>query len=270
MNIAFIDIDGTILDYSIGVNQPSENTLKAFKEYKAKGNLLIIATSRSYLPDSMDPSYFDGFIFNNGQYIEFNHEVLLNNTFSTEQIDFLYKLFIQTNAGSSFQGISGRWVPNENKDIALKHMVHYGFDASLFDELVKPFKVEEIEASAITASFLDEKMMKECELSLPNDWEIHAYYDPHDLRIDIHLPGVTKGSSCMKLAEILKIDPLHTYAFGDGVNDIEMLELVGCGIAMGNAPDRVKRIADDVSDSLSHDGLAKAFKKHFNLDLNIE
>ena len=51
----------------------------------------------------------------------------------------------------------------------------------------------------------------------------------------------------------------HTIAIGDGNNDISMLSFVNYGIAMGNATDKLKSIAQHVSDDVNRDGLAKAF-----------
>ena len=56
-----------------------------------------------------------------------------------------------------------------------------------------------------------------------------------------------------------------SYAFGDGINDLEMLTLVGHGVAMGNADPRIKAIADIVSEDALEDGLAKAFVRLFDL-----
>ena len=53
-------------------------------------------------------------------------------------------------------------------------------------------------------------------------------------------------------------------AFGDGENDISMLEFAGIGVAMGNAGDEVKAIADYVTDSVDDDGIEKALV-HFGL-----
>ena len=53
-------------------------------------------------------------------------------------------------------------------------------------------------------------------------------------------------------------------AFGDGGNDIQMLEHVAIAIAMGNANDEVKNIADYVTDDVEHDGIMKALQ-HFQL-----
>jgi hydroxymethylpyrimidine pyrophosphatase-like HAD family hydrolase len=53
-------------------------------------------------------------------------------------------------------------------------------------------------------------------------------------------------------------------AFGDGGNDIPMLQHVACGIAMGNASDEVKAVAGYVTDSVDDDGLTNALR-HFGL-----
>lgn len=55
-------------------------------------------------------------------------------------------------------------------------------------------------------------------------------------------------------------------AFGDGHNDIDMLEYVHIGIAMGNANDEVKKHADDITDDIDQDGIYNALKKYHIID----
>jgi len=66
-----------------------------------------------------------------------------------------------------------------------------------------------------------------------------------------------KWNAIVKLAEHLHIDPSEIIAFGDDSNDIEMLENCGIGVAMGNAIDEVKAIADQICDTNDNDGVAK-------------
>ena len=49
-------------------------------------------------------------------------------------------------------------------------------------------------------------------------------------------------------------------AFGDGINDLEMLQAAGIGVAMGQGRDEIKAIADYVSDSVEKDGIVSALK----------
>lgn len=74
--------------------------------------------------------------------------------------------------------------------------------------------------------------------------------------------GVNKASALKALTEKLGFTAEEVMAVGDANNDIEMLEFAGLSIAMGNANDTVKALADDVTDSNNHDGVAKAIYKH--------
>ena len=74
--------------------------------------------------------------------------------------------------------------------------------------------------------------------------------------------GTTKATALSRLAEILKIDSSEIMAMGDANNDIEMLQFAGLGIAMGNASDYVKSLADDVTVSNEEDGVARTIEKY--------
>lgn len=60
------------------------------------------------------------------------------------------------------------------------------------------------------------------------------------------------------------------YAFGDGLNDIEMLKTVGTGVAMGNAHEAVKLHADIVTERVENNGIAVGLKKVGLLDDSFE
>jgi len=264
MKIAFVDIDGTILNYPSGLNTPTPNCLGAFRKYREQGNILIIATSRSKLPEGLTKDMFDGYVFSNGQYIEYHDQVLMNNCFTKEQILFQKDIYEKYGAGSFYSGVEGQWIGPYRKDLAIDHMIHFGLDITKADEIFLPFDINLIECTATTAVFDNADSMWLAKAELPQDWIIHAY-DEESIRMDVHLPGVTKGSSCVFITEHVGLKREDSYAFGDGLNDIEMLELVGHGIAMGNATEEVKQSADYVTSSVDDEGLSKAFVELFNL-----
>ncbi|WGM20770.1 HAD family hydrolase [Paenarthrobacter sp. OM7] len=74
--------------------------------------------------------------------------------------------------------------------------------------------------------------------------------------LDIAAEGVTKASALEALRRKLGTDRNNTVAVGDGRNDIEMLTWAGRGIAMGQAPDEVLAVADEVTASVLDDGAA--------------
>jgi len=81
--------------------------------------------------------------------------------------------------------------------------------------------------------------------------------------LDLAPEGVSKASGLAEVAERLGVDRADVLAIGDGRNDIEMLEWAGRGVAMGQAPDEVKAIADDVAASVYEDGCAQEIDRWF-------
>jgi HAD-superfamily hydrolase, subfamily IIB len=79
-----------------------------------------------------------------------------------------------------------------------------------------------------------------------------AYY------VDVCATGETKANGIRQMISRLGIAPGEIVAFGDGVNDIEMLEFAGMGIAMGNAPPAVQASADWVTGTADEGGIVHA------------
>ena len=75
--------------------------------------------------------------------------------------------------------------------------------------------------------------------------------------------GITKASGLAELCEFLGVDIAETVAIGDGHNDTEILQAAGVGVAMGNAKDAIKNLADFVTADNDHDGVAVAIEKFF-------
>lgn len=87
-------------------------------------------------------------------------------------------------------------------------------------------------------------------------------YTTGNIRMDIYLPGYTKGKAVRYLSEKLGIDFEDTFAFGDACNDVEMLKIVKYGIAMGNGTEEIKAIAFDITDDVANDGIYNALIKY--------
>lgn len=97
------------------------------------------------------------------------------------------------------------------------------------------------------------------EMDLPSnirkrvDLEFFKEYIPFD---------AYKTNGLKKVLNMYGINPSEIIAIGDYYNDIDMLQFAGVGIAMDNAPDDVKEIADDVTNSNDQDGVFHAFEKY--------
>lgn len=76
-----------------------------------------------------------------------------------------------------------------------------------------------------------------------------------DRAVDIIPASSGKGSGIAKMLAYYGLDKSEAIAFGDGNNDIEMLEAVGWGLAMDNASDELKAIADEVIGHVAEEGI---------------
>ncbi|WP_370890622.1 HAD family hydrolase [Janibacter sp. GXQ6167] len=78
--------------------------------------------------------------------------------------------------------------------------------------------------------------------------------------LDIAPEGVSKGSALELIRRALHVEPDHTLAVGDQRNDLEMLHWAARGVAMGNAPESVKEVANEVTGTVDEDGLVPVLR----------
>ena len=76
-----------------------------------------------------------------------------------------------------------------------------------------------------------------------------------DRAIDVIPASSGKGIGVDKILDYYGFDKSQAIAFGDGNNDIELLEAVGWGLAMANASDELKAVADEVIGHVAEDGI---------------
>ena len=81
--------------------------------------------------------------------------------------------------------------------------------------------------------------------------------------LDIAPEGVSKASGLAEIAGVLGVERADVLAIGDGRNDSEMLEWAGRGVAMGQAPEEVRAVADDVTGTVDDDGAALEINRWF-------
>ena len=82
-----------------------------------------------------------------------------------------------------------------------------------------------------------------------------------DRFLEISEKGADKGRALEKICEHIGIDISETIAFGDGENDILLLEAAGTGVAMGNAEPRLKEYADIIAKTNNENGVCEILKK---------
>ncbi len=78
-----------------------------------------------------------------------------------------------------------------------------------------------------------------------------------DILLEIMDKGITKSRGIAVLLGHFGLTAQQALAFGDNYNDVDKLQYAGTGVAMGNAPEEIKAIADAVTDTNDHEGIAK-------------
>ena len=108
---------------------------------------------------------------------------------------------------------------------------------------------------------LDKALRENLLKSLPHVFPKLLFTSSVPNNIEINDTKANKGGGLKFLAEYLGIPMSETLAFGDGLNDITMIEAAGIGVAMENAVDEVKAAADYVTLDCNNDGVAEGIKR---------
>ena len=262
--IAFFDIDGTLINMEIGMKNPTQETKEALKRFQAQGNQIVIASARGEIPFDDSDITFDGYICSEGHYIRYHDEVLVDQQFSLEQVLKQMEVYKKYNGVPMFYGRGQGWIKDQDHELVIKHrMIFQGVNQKGPGE-VEDFKPEDIHAISCCVLFEDVEDLRKAMQELDDEFTM-VPYEKGLTRMDVYCQGFTKGTACEYLYKKLGIDYEDTYAFGDGVNDLKMFELVKHGIAMGNAVEELKTVASDVTDRVDNGGIEKALKKYFNI-----
>ncbi|MGM9933602.1 HAD family hydrolase [uncultured Clostridium sp.] len=277
----FFDIDGTLLDSSNGADKMSPAVKKSIRELQEHDNYVFIASGRPYAflcRDILDFG-FDGFLLMNGSLIMLNEEnmknkyngiaeskyssscdsehskkILYKNPFDKNLLRKLIKVFEQYNIQYILQDEKYSYL-NDSFSEMKKIYDYVGIPK---DYIRNEYNLDDINVYKIEMFCLDERSSEICR-SLENEEFRYTYYDEFNL-FELYSSKNTKASGIIKLLDYLDIDVENSYAFGDGRNDIEMLNTVGCGIAMGNASEDVKIHADRITEPVHQDGIALGIK----------
>ena len=106
----------------------------------------------------------------------------------------------------------------------------------------------------------DDSLISKAYKELSNYVDLNRQGDLYSF--DLNIKNINKGTAIVELLNYLNQDYIETFAFGDGINDLEMMQIVNYPIVMDNACMELKEIAYDITDDVLNDGFYNGLIKH--------
>jgi len=255
-SILFFDIDGTLLTEE--ERTLPESTKEAIFKLKELGHEVAIATGRAkfLFDDLRDELGIDTYISYNGQYVVCRGEVVYANTINPETLEELTAFALKNNHPVVYMNDKKMTtnVPNDHPYIE-ESIATLKVDAYPEQEEHNTAQQSDIYQSLLFNTEGEEKIYQDTFTNLD-------FVRWHPKSLDVLPKGGSKALGIKKLLEYLDFPAERQYAFGDGLNDIEMLQLVPNSVAMGNALPEVKKAAAFVTKDVSDDGILYALQHH--------
>ncbi|MBP5677688.1 MAG: Cof-type HAD-IIB family hydrolase [Bacteroidales bacterium] len=251
---AFFDIDGTLLSFT--THRVSEGTVRAFDMLHRHGVHTFISSGRPQVLFPSMPLSFEGYITMNGAlvFLDRQHPALLSNPIPADDLNAWLDFAKQKNLCTMVFTADGMMLAQPN-EVGLKLRDQLEFTMPPVVEIDEMKRHEAFQIIALMPSELDTTVasfMPHCRLPR---W--------HPAFTDIVANGNSKAAGMEAICRQFGIQQEETLAFGDGANDIEMLQWAGIGVAMGNAEQTVKEHADMVTTDVDHEGIENAVNKLF-------
>ncbi|MCU6711477.1 Cof-type HAD-IIB family hydrolase [Paenibacillus sp. J5C_2022] len=253
-----LDLDGTLLNSH---GQISEKNREKIIQLSDAGVLLILATGRYFVQMTriLDQLNFTGLLISTdgAATIDVGQKKVLNvNSFPVQDVEETIRICRERDIHIAVNTPFQYYV----ETVSDFHKAHYQKYETMCEITTDLLQVKE---QIIKLVISDHRFA--------NGWQ-HIEYGEHlrkradgEHYKEIVHQNTFKTNALRYVLDQYQIAPEELIAIGDYTNDIDMLQFAGMGIAMGNAPDEVKRIANDVTKTNDEDGVCFALEKYFVL-----
>lgn len=245
VKIAFFDVDGTLLP--LGVKEPSAKIIYALKELQKNGVILCMATGRGVLArPKLKGIHFDAYITFNGSYCFTDEEMI--HSCPIPKADILQIVENTKRMGRPMVISNEKFIVANGMDEDLKTYFSFGGESIAIDEEFADKctdDIYQIMLSCVSSEY--EEILRGTTGTAVTAW--------WDKAADLIPAESGKGGAVKNILDYYGFSEQEAIAFGDGRNDIEMLDTVGTGIAMGNAGEEVKSVADVTCKNVEDDGI---------------
>lgn len=265
--LIFFDVDGTLVQFD---GTMPKSTGAALRRARENGHKLVICTGRSKFqiyPWLLDFG-FDGIVAAAGAYVEWQGQCISHRTVSAKALHHFVRFFeqeripycMQTPQGAIATSINENriFLMFEEKFAVSREQVRQVFGGMTVDE--EPEKHTDIEKMIYYDSPYPTAQVG-AALAPWFDVTVTSFERADESSGEVTLTGITKSYGMRKMLEYTSFTQCDTIAFGDGFNDLDMMRFAGMGIAMGNAVEQIKNVADRVTASVDEDGILHALEE---------
>lgn len=258
------DMDGTVLGEDHKITE--ENKI-ALKEAEKKGIKVVFATGRFHDSAKEHVNFLDNImpiISSNGSIIKhpITNEVLYSNFIDKgiclkimdiiDEYNLRYQVYTDEKILQKYETEEEKRFMKEFIEKNFSDKAEIIFKKDLRED-VKNSNVLKFNVMEIKKQDLLDKVR--ADLQFVNNIEITSSWKGN---LEMMSEGSHKGNAVEYLSNLLEIDREQIIAFGDNYNDLSMIEFAGTGVAMGNAEEDVKNIANHITDKNGDSGVAKA------------
>ena len=265
----FLDVDGTLVSGHATMNF---KVVEAINRARQNGHYVFICTGRNKtgIKYELAKADFDGIIASAGSYIEIDNKVIHSVYFNKLLVDKISKVFDENNIYYNYECTDVTYMSKkmvelfiggvnfESGNIELEKMMQEEFKKFSIQDL-SLYNNQDIHKICFIAT--DQIDVERAKKQLGDDVNmvIHDIFDATTINGELISKVDNKATAIKQVIDYLGIDKKDTIAFGDSMNDYEMINFVECGIAMGNACKELKEAASRVCRSVDEDGIYYEF-----------
>ena len=273
----FFDIDGTLMGPS---KQVTPKTANGIKQARENGHKCFLCTGRApvSIMKSIRKIGFDGIISSAGGFVNIGGKYIFENFINQYVLSEVMLLFTNKKILFSLETKDALYQTPGVKDFFDKKNSKIMENNLELARFLEERKNEEVRLPISEFDILKHKVTKVCFISedkiafydcvkyLSEFFNIVIFSKESDdfINGEIILKNCTKGDAIKKAVDYLGGEIEDTIAFGDSMNDYEMIDAVKCGVVMDNGSARLKEIADRICKSVDEDGVYYEF-----IDLGI-
>lgn len=252
----FFDIDGTLVSFN--THKIPQSTVDALRQAKANGVEVYISTGRPPMIINnlgQIEDLIDGYITTNGARCFVGDKVVSLHAILPQDVEKIVAAADRDDYPAIVVGekrIAIHHFTDEVYEIFVKGL---GVDFNVFLTDVRELGGEKVlQVTPFCTEKQETLLMPTLSRCTSGRW--------HPAFTDITAADADKGKGLHAMAEYLGLDIAETMAFGDGGNDLSIVKEAGVGVAMGNAGENLKDVADYVTTHVDEDGVRNALLKY--------